>query len=160
MKKCIIVHGCPSDREKNMDPATRTYDKHWMPWIKAKLFESDILTEIPLMPEPWEPTYEKFKTEFSKQIVNEDTTLIGHSCGAAFLVRWLGETKQKISKLILVAPWVIADKNNDSRHEFYEYPIDESIKSRVKEIVIFTADNEENDGKKSVEIIHKAIAVG
>jgi hypothetical protein len=32
--------------------------------------------------------------------------------------------------------------------KFYTYPIDKTIKNRVKEIVMFTADNEEEDGKK------------
>ena len=31
---CIIIHGCPSDAEKAMNPETRTYDKHWIPWLK------------------------------------------------------------------------------------------------------------------------------
>ena len=154
---CIIVHGCPSDAEKAMDPKTRTYDKHWMPWIKKELSSKDIKTETPLMPEPWKPDYEAYKNEFAKYKVTEDTVLVGHSCGCAFLVRWLGETKQKIRKLILVAPWKIPDENDRSKKAFYEYPIDELIKSRVKEIVMFTADNEEEDGKKSLNIFHKAL---
>jgi hypothetical protein len=31
---CIIIHGCPSEKEKAMNSETRTYDKHWIPWIK------------------------------------------------------------------------------------------------------------------------------
>ena len=31
---------------------------------------------------------------------------------------------------------------------FYLYPIDESIKSHVKEIIMFMTDNEYEDGKK------------
>lgn len=31
MKKIIIIHGCPSNVEKAMNPETRTYDKHWIP---------------------------------------------------------------------------------------------------------------------------------
>jgi hypothetical protein len=36
-KRVFIIHGCPSDKEKAMNPATRTYDKHWIPWIKKEL---------------------------------------------------------------------------------------------------------------------------
>ncbi len=157
MKNVIIIHGCPSNAEKAMNPETRTYDKHWIPWIKKELTEKRIKTEVPLMPNPWEPDYNSFKREFEKHEVSEDTILIGHSCGCAFLVRWLGDTKQKISKLILVAPWKIPDKNDQFRKAFYEYPIDEGIKSRVKEIVMFTADNEEEDGKKSLKIFHDVL---
>ncbi len=154
---CIVIHGCPSNVEKAMDPETRTYDKHWISWIKKDLSQRGIKTETPLMPSPWEPDYNAFKKEFEKYPVSENTILIGHSCGCAFLVRWLGESKQKINKLILVAPWKIPDKDDKFRKAFYEYPIDEAIKSRVKGIVMFTADDEEEDGKKSLKIFHDAL---
>ena len=148
MKQVIIIHGCPSNKEKAMNPQTRTYDKHWIPWIKRGLISNHIKIETPLMPEPWSPDYNKFKIEFEKYKVTEDTILIGHSCGCAFLVRWLGETKQKINKLILVAPWKIPDKKDKFRVAFYTYSIDEAIKSRVKEIIMVTSDDEEEDCKK------------
>ena len=156
-QNCIIIHGCPSDAEKAMNPETRTHDKHWIPWLKRNLAVAGIETETPLMPDPWEPSYQKFKTEFEKYEVGENTILIGHSCGSAFLVRWLGETKRKIFKLVLVAPWKIPDKDNEFRKEFYTYPIDKSIKSCVGEIVMFTADDEEDEGKESLKIFHQAL---
>ncbi|MEK7572355.1 MAG: alpha/beta hydrolase [Patescibacteria group bacterium] len=154
---CIIIHGCPSSKESTMNPETRTYDKHWIPWIKKELLLKGIKTETPSMPNPWEPNYEAFKKEFGKYQVSENTILIGHSCGCAFLVRWLGELKQKIKKLILVAPWKIPSENDISRENFYMFPIDETINSRVEGIVIFTSDNEREDGKKSVEIYKKSL---
>jgi predicted alpha/beta hydrolase family esterase len=154
---CIIIHGCPSDKEKAMDSETRTYDKHWIPWTKEKLTESGIKTETPLMPDPWEPNYEKFKAEFEKYDVNENTILIGHSCGCTFLVRWLGETKRKISKLILVAPWKIEEDASDLKKAFYEFTIDETIKERVGEIIMFTADNEAEDGKRGLRMFYEAL---
>lgn len=151
MKNCIIIHGCPSD---NTDPS---YNKHRIPWLKNELINNSIPTETPLMPSPWQPVYEDYKKEFEKYPVNEDSILIGHSCGCAFLVRWLGETKQKINKLILVAPRKINDEGDDFREAFYGYPIDESIKERVKEIVMFTANDEDTEGKESLQIFHDAI---
>lgn len=199
VKKCIIIHGCPSNPEKAMNPQTRTYDnnnsplgaypqakawgitapridrrvvgiekfgvlnpelfnKHWIPWTKRQLTAKGIETVTPLMPAPWNPMYEAFKKEFEKYSVDEDTVLVGHSCGCAFLVRWLGETKRTIFKLILVAPWKIPDKDDDFRKNFYHYSIDPTIKQRVKEIVMFTADDEEDDGKKSLSIFHHALS--
>lgn len=156
-KRVFIIHGCPSNAERAMNSETRTYDKHWIPWVKRELISRGIQTETPLMPDPWEPSYEKFKKEFEKYSITKDSILIGHSCGCAFLVRWLGETKQKIFKLILVAPWKISDKNDEFRKNFYEYPIDETIKQRVKNITMFTANDEEDDGKKSLNIFHQAL---
>lgn len=157
MKQVIILHGCPSDAEKAMNPETRTYDKHWISWTKERLTGKGIKTETPLMPEPWYPDYEKFKSEFEKYEVNENTVLVGHSCGSAFLVRWLGESKKSIAKLILVAPWKIPSKEKEYREKFYIYLIDKTIKDRVGEIVMFTADDEKDEGKESLKIFHDAL---
>ncbi len=156
-KNCIIIHGCPSNAEKAMDPKKRTYDKHWIPWLKRELIKNNIKVEVPLMPNPWEPNYDSFKGEFEKYPVSDKTILVGHSCGCAFLVRWLGESKQKVHKLLLVGPWNLPGEDDKYKKSFYEYPIDQSIKSRVDEIVTFTSDDEEDDGKKSVKIFQEAI---
>ncbi len=76
-----------------MNAETRTYNKHRIPRIKKELLENNIQTQTPLMPEPRQPDYDKFKNEFKKNHVDKNTILIGHSCGCAFLVRRLGETK-------------------------------------------------------------------
>jgi len=160
MTNCIIVHGCPRDGEKAMNPETRTYDKHWLPWMKRGLEKKGVKTETPLMPEPWHPDYTLWKIEFDKLDVNQNTILIGHSCGCAFLVRWLGDTGRKVKKLILVAPWKIPygeGEKLENKKKFYNYKINSEVKLQVGEIVIFTADDEEKDGKESVKIYHKAL---
>ena len=157
MKTVYVIHGCPSDAEKAMNPQTRTYVKHWIPWITRELSQRGIKVETPHMPNPWEPDYDAFKREFEKYPVTKSSILFGHSCGCAFLVRWLGESKQNIDTLILVAPWKVAEKDDSFRKSFYEYAIDESIRSRVKRVVIFTADDEEQDGKESAKIFHEAL---
>jgi len=150
-KKCIIIHGCPSTSE---DP---TYNKHWIPWTKKQLIASGIGTETPIMPSPWQPDYNKFKSEFEKLNVDENTILVGHSCGCAFLVRWLGETKTKIFKLILVAPWKVNDEGDSFREKFYTYGIDKTISERATKIIMFTADDEDPEGKESLKIFHNAL---
>ncbi len=156
-KNCIIIHGCPPKTEERMNPKTRTYDKHWIPWTKKQLEKRGIKTETPLMPMPWEPDYEKFKTEFEKQSIDEDTILIGHSCGCAFLVRWLGEIKRKVFKLILVAPSKIMDGSDDPVKTLYIYDIDQTIKDRINEIIMFTSNNEKDKGKESLKIFYEAL---
>jgi len=151
---CIIVHGCP---DNSSEEKTKEYAGHWMPWIKKQLEQRGVETHIPLMPEPWQMNYTKFKHVFEKETITENTILIGHSCGCAFLVRWLGESKQKIKKLVLVAPWKIAPKGDIYRENFYNYEIDETIKERIPKILMFTSDNEEIDGKKSLGIYHNAL---
>ena len=157
---CIIIHGCSDNVEKAMDPKRRTYDKHWRLWIRKELEKKGIKVDAPLMPEPWDADYSLWKREFDRLSVNIDSVLIGHSCGCAFLVRWLGESKKSVKKLILVAPWKIPYGEGESferKKKFYNYEIDASIKNRVKEIIIFTSDNEREDGKESAMIFHKAL---
>ena len=157
---CIIVHGCPDNEEHAMDSKKRTYDKHWVPWITKELEKNGIKTVTPLMPEPWKPNYKAWKMKFDEQNINKNTVLIGHSCGCAFLVRWLGETEKNVKKLILVAPWKIPSGKGEgfeTRKRFYSYPINPNVKSQADQIIIFTADDEDEDGKKSAKIFHKVI---
>tara|TARA_Y100000034_G_C6767757_1_gene342345 strand:+ start:147 stop:716 length:570 start_codon:yes stop_codon:yes gene_type:complete len=154
---CITVHGCPPDEESLMNFEEITYDKHWIPWTKRELEKKGIEVSIPLMPKPWKPIYESWKNEFEKLKIDGETILIGHSCGCAFLVRYFGDTKKKVKKLILVAPWKIPDKNNEVEENFYNYSINDSVKLQVDEIIIFTSDNEEEDGKKSAKIFQEAL---
>ncbi|MCD4760966.1 alpha/beta hydrolase [bacterium] len=149
--KCIIVHGCPSTSEDD------GYNKHWMPWTQKQLIKNGIPTELPTMPAPWQPQYDSFKKVFEQFNVDENTILIGHSCGSAFLVRWLGENPVKIFKLILVAPWKIATKEKEYRGKFYSYIIDKTIKDRINKIIMFTADNEDEGGKESLKIFHNVL---
>ena len=46
---------------------------------------------------------------------------------------------------------------NEFKEKFYTYDIDSGIKERVKEIVMFTANDEDPDGKKSLKIFHDVL---
>jgi predicted alpha/beta hydrolase family esterase len=156
-RNCIIIHGCPAGPDGERDIEMRSYDKHWIPWVRERLIERNVPTLTPIMPDPWAPDYGRFKEEFEKHPVSHRTILIGHSCGCAFLVRWLGESKQEIDTLVLVAPWKIPRPGDPLRTAFYEFPIDETIKRRVRRILMFTSDTEKEDGKQSLAIYHAAL---
>jgi len=155
---CIIVHGSPirdHREEKDYIPETK---HHWLPWIKKELEKQDVKTFIPAMPEPWNPKYEEWKKEFEKLPVNENTTLIGHSAGGAFLVSWLGDTGKKVKKLILVAAGkIILEANEDRLKDLYTFDIDNDIKNNVGEIVVFISDDELDHGKESSRIYEKEL---
>ena len=131
---CIIVHGC-LDSDEPRDSETRTYEKHWRLWLIDNLKKRNIKVYAPLMPEPWAPDYKKWKDEFDKRNIDENSVLIGHSCGCAFLVRWLGETKKKIKKFILVAPWKIPHRKDKSDVDFYSYNIDKGVREQVGKVL-------------------------
>ncbi len=153
---CIIIHGSPSkDRRKEKDyiPGNK---KHWIPWVKNKLSKEGISTLVPLMPTPWRPIYEEWKEEFEKLPVNENTILIGHSAGASFLVRWLGETNEKVKKLILIAPSKICSPDKKRLRELYNFEINKNLSDSVNEIIIFVS-NDREDIKKSAKIYHEKL---
>jgi leucyl-tRNA synthetase len=153
--KVVILHGCPDSKEKHLDNASRTYDKHWIPWTKKELekFGADVIT--PIMPEPWKPSYEAWKKEIEKINIDENSILIGHSCGTAFWVRYLGETKKSVKALIMVAPWKEAP--NENKRSFYDFEIDPSIKNRIGHIYIFTSNDEYKSGKESARLYSEKI---
>jgi predicted alpha/beta hydrolase family esterase len=142
-----------------MDSKTRTFDKHWMPWLKSKLEDKGIKTAIPLMPEPWEPHYEEWKKEFEKLTINKDSILIGHSSGGGFLVRWLGETNKKIRKLILVAPAIIHSGEWEPLEDLLKFEINKKIRDNVGEIIIFVSNDDSQGIKESVEIFSEALDI-
>lgn len=118
MKRAIIVHGMPT--EKSYHDITRDNESngHWLPWLQQQLCARDILTQTPEMPVPYAPDYDVWKSEFERQFIDENTTIIGHSCGGGFLIRWLSETKKTVNHVVLVAPWLDREKEYTPLFEF------------------------------------------
>ena len=151
MKTCIIIHGGPLSLNEKSPHQLHTM--YWLPWVKSELELKGIHTITPSMPNPWNCEYEEWKTEFEKYGVDEHSVLIGHSRGCAFLVRWLGETKVPTAKLIMVAPNFVTKSDSKSIQDFYNFKIDESIKERVGERIVFFSNTEDKDGTTSRNII-------
>lgn len=133
---CLILHGCPADSEHIIPKEQR-----WMNWLADKLGELGYDAHALDMPTPWAPQYEEWKAELEKYPVNEETLLVGHSCGAAFLVRWLLETKKRVKRLILVAPAKVPEKVPDLRNVLYEFELSKSTVPIADEIVLFTSND-------------------
>ena len=90
MKTAIIIHGMPYKDEEYYNPKRPASSNcHWLPWIQKQLLLKDILAQTPEMPVPYEPEYIAWKEIFERFPLNEETILVGHSCGAGFIVRYL-----------------------------------------------------------------------
>jgi uncharacterized protein len=106
MRTAIILHGKPS-KEEYFDPASPSpSNAHWLPWLQRQLLLEGVLAQTPELPEPYAPNYRRWSAVFERFPVDAETMLVGHSCGAGFLVRWLGEHKVEAGKVALVAPWI------------------------------------------------------
>lgn len=156
----ILVPGRP-DKEEYYDVNLPTNsDNHWFPWLAKRLQANDVFAITIEPPSPWQPRYDKWKKEFERFDIGEHTTLVGHSCGGGFLVRWLSEnTGTKVGKVVLVAPWLNPFDNPASdTADFFKFEIDPGLVARTAGLTIFNSDDDEESIQKSVEIIRKKLA--
>ncbi len=150
MKTAIILHGMPSKEEYFSTESHAQSNKHWLAWVQGELVIHGIVAQTPEMPKPYEPVYEDWKNTFEQFPINEDTLLIGHSCGAGFLVRYLSENKIKVGKVVLVAPWI--DIDHELPTGFFEgYEIDPDLVTRTAGLAIFYSSDDDEEILKTVE---------
>ncbi len=155
-RTAIILHGMPS-KEEYFDATTPAQsNNHWLPWLQKKLTVNNILAQTIELPEPYEPVYEKWLGVFKQLHVDEDTILIGHSCGAGFLVRWLSENKIYTGKVALVAPFLDPD-HDEVKSSFFEFTIDSTLVERTKGVVIFNSTNDDQEIHTSVQQLKETI---
>jgi hypothetical protein len=148
----IIVHGSNSS-EKDAREGKPENKRHWMPWLKKNLEKEDIEVSNKLYPKDWIPDYNNWKKEFEKNKIDENSILVGHSAGCAFLLRWLGEKKKKVSKLILIAPAVIPSEKWTFINDLLDFEINRDIRYFVNKITVFVSNNDSKEILKSVEFI-------
>lgn len=158
MKTAIIIHGWP-DKEEYFNPSNlSSSNRHWLPWIQQQLIINGINTQTPEMPDAWEPRYEKWKSVFEQFTIHEQTTLIGHSCGAGFLVRWLSENQARVGKVILVAPWMDpAHEERESVDDFFDFTIDPELSDRTDGVTIFISDDDQQPMLDTVKLLENTL---
>ena len=90
----FIIHGIYGHPEEN-----------WFPWLKKELESMGHEVIVPKFPTPINQSLESWTRIFLayEDKVNEETVLIGHSLGAAFILNYLEQTDKKIKAAFLVA---------------------------------------------------------
>jgi len=127
-----------------------------MNWLEEQLQQKGYNAFAPDMPAPWRPVYQEWKKVIVNYPITGNSILVGHSCGGAFLVRWLLETHKKVKKLILVAPAKVPENAADVRKEMYKFDLPPDSSHIAKEIVIFIS-NDLPHNLQSFEIYKKAL---
>ena len=92
-KNIIIFHGTMGSPEGN-----------WVPWLASEMLERDYEVFIPALPTPDNQNLESWLKAAQRFDMNEETILIGHSCGATLLLHLLAQLKRSLKKAILVSP--------------------------------------------------------
>lgn len=150
MKNAILLHGRPG-REEYYDPkAPSMSNAHWFPWLQGQLLKHDIKADTPEVPFAFEPKWDLWVKEIERFDITPETTLVGHSCGGGFWVRYLSEHPElKVGKVVLVAPWL--DVEQDDPNKFFDFTVDKDLLGRVKELVIFHSDNDKPQMQTSLK---------
>lgn len=117
-----------------------------------------VLAQALEMPEPYTPDYQKWCEIFERMPINEDTMLVGHSCGGGFLVRWLSENKVRVGKVALVAPWT--DPMEDEKfanNMFADFKLDPTFHERTAATRVFISKERHPDVEVTVDMLKKEI---
>ena len=152
MKTAIILHGMPSKEEYFDREGASQSNKHWIPWVQKQLILNGILAQTPELPEPYDPVYEKWLEVFQQFKIDEDTILIGHSCGGGFLVRWLTENNIRVRKTLLVAPFIDPDQG-EGRSDFFTFETEKDLSNQTNGLCIFYSTNDDQEILTSVDQI-------
>ena len=84
--------------------------------------------------------------------------LVGHSCGAGFIVRWLSEHPEiTAGRVGLVAPWLDSDRTGDSG-DFFDFNMDAQLAERADRITILSSNDDFAGITASVAMITNTIA--
>lgn len=156
MKNAIIIHGMPGKEEYYSDKYPSASNFQWLPWLQKQLLMRDIFAVTPEMPRPFEPEYGAWKREFERHDITPETILVGHSCGAGFLVRWLSEHPDvKTDRVFLVAPWTDPDKKLATG--MFDFTIDPDLASRTAGATVYISDDDDTDIHDSVKVITESV---
>ncbi|OGH85685.1 MAG: hypothetical protein A2493_02845 [Candidatus Magasanikbacteria bacterium RIFOXYC12_FULL_33_11] len=158
LEKVIILNGWTQGDISDIPEFLPNNPANWMGWSKVELEKLGYTVINPYLKDAYKQEYAEWKEQLEKLNIDENTILVGWSAGGAFWVRWLGETKKSIKKLILVAPAKLYKKSGVESNfdRFMDFSIDPSIKDRVERIVIFIS-NDNEDLLQSAELYQKEL---
>lgn len=136
-KQVVILHGTKGSPEGN-----------WFLWLKKKLEERGVKCFVPRLPTPDGQTKENWCAALREQapIFGLDTVLVGHSCGATFMLHILEVVQEPVMKSIFVSGFI--DKLGMQEYDelnstFVEHEFDwEKIKANAGKIKVLYGDGD------------------
>lgn len=158
MKRAIIIHGWSKFEDwKQLDRPSPS-NAAFIPWLSKQLMVRGIHPIAIEMPNSYAPDYEIWKKELERFELDEETILVGWSCGGGFLLRYLSENNIRVRKLVLLAPWIGTFDNDIDKYEFdesfFNFNLDDSIYEKVLEdIILLEAEHEVVEVLMSIEKI-------
>jgi len=137
MATVFIIHGAYGNPQEN-----------WFPWIKHELEKLGHTVIVPQFPTPENQTLENWAKVFSKyeKNIHEDSVMIGHSIGTAFILDVLERIDKKIKATVSVAGFA-SELGNPAfdmlNRTFIDKPFDwKKIRNHCKEFYTYHSDND------------------
>lgn len=137
MANIFIIHGTFGSPEEN-----------WFFWIKGELENAGQEVFVPAFPTPENQSLDSWIKVFEKQEgeLDENSVLIGHSLGCAFILNLLERTEVKIKLAVLVSGFVGAlgnPKFDELNKSFADRVFDwNKIRENCKKFLVIHSDND------------------
>ncbi|MCD4739747.1 alpha/beta hydrolase [archaeon] len=129
MTKVFMIHGVYGFPEEN-----------WLPWLKMQLEKVGCEVFVPSFPTPARQTLNNWNKKFSEYAVDKESILVGHSLGAAFILRYLGKNPAKAAFLVAGFHDKIGDLALDFLNSSFYGPVNwENIKQNCKHIKSYSS---------------------
>jgi predicted alpha/beta hydrolase family esterase len=157
MKNAVILHGRPSREEYYDQTMLSMSNAHWIPWLQGQLLKNDIDAATPEVPHAFHPKWETWVREVERFEMGPQTTLVGHSTGAGFFIKYLSiNPSLKVGKVVLVAPWL--DPDGELERGFFDnFEIDAGLVSRTGGVTVFNSDDDMESVHKTVSTLRQRI---
>ena len=132
----IITHGVYANPDAN-----------WFPWLKKEIEGKGHEVIIPHFPTPLDQSLESWMRTISKykNKISEETVMIGHSLGAAFILNYLEGANKKIKAAFLVAGFFksIGSEYDKLNETFINKNFDwKKIKGNCEKFFVISSDND------------------
>ncbi|GHS99837.1 hypothetical protein FACS189421_11020 [Bacteroidia bacterium] len=139
MKKydIVILHGTGGSPDGN-----------WFPWLREQLTARGHRVFVPRFPTPDEQSVETWNRALKEQVpqIGSNTILIGHSCGATYILHILESLENPVHASILVSGFIdkLGNEWFDIRNEtFVNHKFDwEKIKKNAGRVTLLAGDND------------------
>lgn len=132
--KAFIIHGSFSGPDKN-----------WFPWLKSELESAGFQVFVPEFPTPEGQNLESWLKVFKdyEDKMDEDTIIIGHSLGCAFILNVLEKLKNPLCACFLVSSFTRLENNLEVNKTFTDRDFDwDKIKKGSGKFFVIHSDND------------------
>ena len=123
-------------------------DANWFPWLKSELKSRNFEVIVPKFPTPFDQSLESWLRIIEKyeNKINQETIMIGHSLGAAFILNYLEQSNKKIKAALLVAGFfkILNTPYDELNKTFIDKSFNwKKIKNNCNRFFVFGSDNDE-----------------